>query len=1187
MVEPLVVVGYALVTFIFTVAVVLALLGIGWLIHFCRKRSKLRKDDSEEIHLEDIIIEPAVDGENSNEVNEDESKPDDIEDVIVEAAVGWSNSSEVNIYESGEDCVEDIIVEVPVGGGNSNEFNKEECEEDNIQDVIIEPAVGGGNLNEANREIDTTGRALDWADEDTIKALVSELPRNLKNPQNTCLSKSEKKSKLDSCAVDSARSVVEAILLNQGGTKFSGSENFKAREVIEAVKLILAWRLQNEYKFREKDRERFWDILMKHFPESFKPKGNINAAIKPVMDALVQGQPLEVIFTASCLNAKCKQEIGTLRYKFEDAPCAYSLNIFQGRISNLDERLPEIVQKSLKRISMKEAKRIRCLQCKTFGAKISPIEPSHLKIPNVLIIEFNEGEGNQEMYPMRLSEEISFKGGEIIYRLVSVVMKEAGHIYIISRIGENWYNFDDIKKDPAKPFQSSFSAFMMEDHEKGRQYIFNNEKEALGCAVLYVVYTSVNEFIGDYFQENIEAQSFSTIICDDGSIDEFEEDFEGPDLSTVIDPEVLEISSQHQDDQRGSSYDNASTPKKRMLGRYIASTSKTRNPLPDLNETPQHLSELLTTYKRKKTEGVTVVPYGPEHFRFILEAVNRNVEPSIVHFKGNLEMKEMYSRDFSDFDQNKNLGEWAEQRKHFTLGNHIGIQVLAYKNRKVTLKDVLKPHRSDEFTTLSLLPWFKLGEQPSPFDESFYDPSSSILTNKENFGKVFGITEPTTEVSPAGSMLPMHLKEHHAQAINFNHGPGVKLWVVIESKFTLKAGEILEKHKFKSFYGACCWTFCHRDVVFNLERDNIPYQEILQHPGDTVFLPPGVLHMVTNITANMSESLNIILKKDLSMCRSYKVCQTHKESVHISGREEMENLFEKFKMNRIENFIYFADDQRDRKLRALRQLKNSGNLAKEALLKDLEQLFMVSHEVPEILKAFEDGSLLFEDDITGIGSASNHETGDARQPENHSQYPNIAHDLGTDQGIRQPENQLLPTQSPQQRLYPDISQYLEESQPEIEPWTQNADPSPIPISEISYDPTEMDTHSSTSWQNVEQNETDLVPPPEHSEPVAENVTRGGDDEGDFIQIIDGQNILKSRTTFKFKCLCPCQPPIVSEHFIKCYKHLREHQMEIIIPSERCSDCGGENKSVFKMIHTCALKPYSRKKMRWRSSGNHK
>ena len=252
------------------------------------------------------------------------------------------------------------------------------------------------------------------------------------------------------------------------------------------------------------------------------------------MDALVQSQPIEVVFTATCAISTCKRVIGTFKYKFSEAPCAYSLNIFRGGIPNFEDKLPEIVQKSLKQISLSAAQKTRCLECKMFGAKISPIEQSHLKIPNVLIVEFAEAGGNQERYPIQLTEEFSLNEGERIYKLASVVMFEGGHYYNISRIRENnWFNFDDIKKNPAAPFNSFHSAFMMEEQDKGIKYILNNEKENLGCAVLYVVYTSETDFIGDYFLENNEAPSLPSITTDVIILDESDDNLNFPSRSAL------------------------------------------------------------------------------------------------------------------------------------------------------------------------------------------------------------------------------------------------------------------------------------------------------------------------------------------------------------------------------------------------------------------------------------------------------------------------------------------------------------------------------------------------------------------------------------------------------------------------------------------------------------------------------
>ena len=620
-----------------------------------------------------------------------------------------------------------------------------------------------------------------------------------------------------------------------------------------------------------------------------------------------------------------------------------------------------------------------------------------------------------------------------------------------------------------------------------------------------------------------------------------------------------------------------------MLERYKLEIADSRNEDPQphsietsLSRTPSDMAELLKVYEQNlKEEGVVEVPYGPQHFQYILEVVNHSEKPPIVLFKGNSEMKDRFTSNFNEFDQNKDFSDYAEQRKHSKIGNHIGIEVFTF-SKKVTLKDIQKPPKRNEFTALTLIPWSALGQKPSPFDSKIFDPSKNILSKEDNFGRFLGITEATTEVSSEGTKLAMHLEEHNAQTVNYNHGPGLKEWIVIENNLTLKAAKILGKNEFKNFYGACCLTFCHRDVAFNLEKENIPFLRIVQHPGDTVFLPPGVLHMVTNISANMSESVNIIMRKDLPICRSYKVCYKHAGSVQISGMQEMESLFEKYKENKIENFIYFADEDRNRKLKALDQLKNCDDPAKQAILKALEQSFRISHETPELLKAYEDGNFAFQVQRESVDTAITPEI-------EKGLYPNISKYFETEQEIDQPSKELQ-TISAKASIYPDISHEIETGE-EIRQQTSDSEESiDLDLSHCSSDSYTLPTLEPNARR---MKSTFIAEQPEYSEPAEEfvgNIRREGLEE-EYRQIVDGQNILKSNITFKFKCLCQCQPPIISESFHKCSKHLKTHEMTIVVPTEKCTLCNAENKAVFQKVHICKVKPYKRKNMQWRRYGN--
>ena len=508
-------------------------------------------------------------------------------------------------------------------------FRRRKLRESASEEEIISTAVGGGNSEEVTtrNEINRDRKTLDWTDERTIKALVSVLPRELKVPKNTCLKKLTKKEKkiLYSCVVDTVIAVNEAILLNQGGTQFYENRNSKAREVIDVVKKVLAWRLRNEYQFTARERNKVWEILLKQFPKAFKPKGTNKASIKPVMDALVQGQPIEVIFTANCLDPACKEVIGTYKYKFNEAPpCAKSVGHIRGRIPSLNEKLTEIIHKSLKQnlkqITMRDAKKIRCLKCKTFGATISPIESSDLKIPNVLILEFVRGEGYQEMYPMELSEEISLND-EKNFKLVSVVMHKTDHFFSISRIGKYWYNFDNLQEGPAQPFESFLSAFTLKNHEKEKRFQFNNRKETRGNVILYVVYTSDNGFIGDYFQENIESPSFRSTVSDEDLLDEIEEVNEVQYLSSSIASQVVD--NNDNGDTSDVRISIRSTPKKRMMDRYKDTTPKKRildRYCDEISDSENHWTPL-SDESEPEFVSTTAMVHQPNHFESAAEEV--------------------------------------------------------------------------------------------------------------------------------------------------------------------------------------------------------------------------------------------------------------------------------------------------------------------------------------------------------------------------------------------------------------------------------------------------------------------------------------------------------------------------------------------------------------------------------------
>ena len=254
----------------------------------------------------------------------------------------------------------------------------------------------------------------------------------------------------------------------------------------------------------------------------------------------------------------------------------------------------------------------------------------------------------------------------------------------------------------------------------------------------------------------------------------------------------------------------------------------------------------------------------------------------------------------------------------------------------------------------------------------------------------------------------------------------------------------------------------------------------------------------------------------------------------------MEIFFEKYNKNQIQDYIYFADEHRDRKLNLIKKLQNSNIPAKEALLETLQRSFMSSHEVPSLLEALENGQLNLE----------NEDSSGATSKETNEEFHN----------------------NPREQI--DNERDIEIA---TSPRTEESN-SPFPNfcnMEMESDVSSDEESPSGPMEQGPQYQKELIPSSSRRK------------EEEFRQIVDKQNILKSET--RFKCVCACQPEIVSDSFIDCYYHMvKNHTHKIVIPSEACSLCGKENLSVFKNIHKCTTEKRHRPKNKhWRQSERYK
>lgn len=235
----------------------------------------------------------------------------------------------------------------------------------------------------------------------------------------------------------------------------------------------------------------------------------------------------------------------------------------------------------------------------------------------------------------------------------------------------------------------------------------------------------------------------------------------------------------------------------------------------------------------------------------------------------------------------------------------------------------------------------------------------------------------------------------------------------------------------------------------------------------------------------------------------------------------MEKLFEKHQINKIENFIYFGDLERDRKLNVLNELKQCGSPAKESLASDLERMYKISHEVPELLKFIE---------ATNCEIESGCDTQPLEERRTHELPPN---------------------------------DHFEEKVDEID-------------QDTIVETIENDTEEYLSCDNDDENYDD------QGGEASLEVFEGGFDHEGYRQDIPGQNILKNPETRKFKCIY-CE--FVTSHFKTCEYHLKNtHKVKHVVPCEQCPICLSTSLAVWSYSHKDCRKPKKKVKNRHYRSG---
>ena len=181
------------------------------------------------------------------------------------------------------------------------------------------------------------------------------------------------------CAVDSVMALVEAILMSKN---YNEEDTNISNSVISEVKMILQYRLENNYSWHHSLRNQLWSKLASQFPGSFKPLGRVDAHVEEPLQDIGKLWPIEVVCSPVC--SCCEQILGDFSCVFDYIPIisspkrgpllhkAYSL--FELVLYRIGSYVRGILQKKL-----------RCFTCGG-SAKLETIPIEDIKLPSFVFL---------------------------------------------------------------------------------------------------------------------------------------------------------------------------------------------------------------------------------------------------------------------------------------------------------------------------------------------------------------------------------------------------------------------------------------------------------------------------------------------------------------------------------------------------------------------------------------------------------------------------------------------------------------------------------------------------------------------------------------------------------------------------------------------------------------------------------
>ncbi|KAL3074095.1 hypothetical protein niasHT_033303 [Heterodera trifolii] len=177
--------------------------------------------------------------------------------------------------------------------------------------------------------------------------------------------------------------------------------------------------------------------------------------------------------------------------------------------------------------------------------------------------------------------------------------------------------------------------------------------------------------------------------------------------------------------------------------------------------------------------------------------------------------------------------------------------------------------------------------------ESCNGPYVKMTSLPDDARKIRGLCAP-----PATSAFALHREEEHVHHLNYNLGPGLKLWLLVGGQWEKKAME-LGKALFGDRWPRCRNPFGHNSFFFSpaqLRKAGIPFEFHIQRPGDAVLtvglhcgINVGVKELCNHRAARQFKLIGQNTRCDCRSSREFYQYSEEQSQEYLEGVKEMES----------------------------------------------------------------------------------------------------------------------------------------------------------------------------------------------------------------------------------------------------------------------------------------------------------